>query len=388
MKITRHVRRVSREGRKSHKIDRDLSRTISTPRSALSVDELVSRLQRLLCEKELSGLTSFERDLTPGISSASGAPVDSLLGSYFSSRTKRTQADVVSMKRSPLATSLEGGIPVEFLLVDEEISTMTPPVRIYEMASYASYLPLVSVSAIEYLSKFVVSDSNMVWFAYGSEPIPWQHPIGVLYDLLSGKDDEPAKLPLSINVRFRNFPKKSILPLSHSLDAKGLMEDAVRRVFFNSLKQALKLRDLSVKRHQDMSVDEQNSLWNLVLRGGGVSDLLDSSQHKMLNDLYDPSTAKRMPIRVFRTSEQDAASKATTTIASRRFEQKPVVYDPRASLFDVLVDMGVMSEGDAVGATVQGVRFERNELGEVDCETVVSKLSYLDGFVYVVVHDS
>ena len=113
-----------------------------------------------------------------------------------------------------------------------------------------------------------MSFNLMLWaFMFGGSHIP----LGVLYDryrLAAGCDE-----PWRIYIRFQRFPVSSLLKCSTPKDSQ--------RFFFHSLKQALYLLHGSTRMFNDLTIENQRSIWNAIqisvnedfMEAGVVSEL-------------------------------------------------------------------------------------------------------------------
>jgi autophagy-related protein 5 len=100
-------------------------------------------------------------------------------------------------------------------------------------------------------------------------PLKWQHPLGLLYDTLSGAvpafiDDRDINsirttnnLPWKLELHFSNFPADILLPLD---PAGKIHYDA----YINSVKEADFLRNGSAKVMMSLGKDDSNALWRSV----------------------------------------------------------------------------------------------------------------------------
>jgi autophagy-related protein 5 len=68
---------------------------------------------------------------------------------------------------------------------------------------------------------------DIPWLEYNGEPVKWQYPVGVLYDMMVKSSEE---LPWKIHIRYKEFPKDKIL----YLDKK----EAVKAHFLSRMKEA------------------------------------------------------------------------------------------------------------------------------------------------------
>lgn len=112
------------------------------------------------------------------------------------------------------------------------------------------------------------------WFSFEGVPLKWHYPIGLLYDLFSGRNpsqaaDHPAlsdddnnkgdpSKPWNLILHFTDWPDEQLV----KLDAEGkVLHDA----FINSVKEADFLRNGTAKGIMSLSKDDSTQLWEAVL---------------------------------------------------------------------------------------------------------------------------
>ena len=130
------------------------------------------------------------------------------------------------------------------------------------------------------------SNSNEIWYEASAEPLNWQLPAGVLFDLHC--QGSAQKYPWRLTVHFQGFPSAEIV----RPDGEKVME----RHFFHSLKQGLFLEHGSSSTAMSMEATEMMRLWS-TLRS------VDGGAYNAVNKrLCRPSPAA-VPVRVaFRAS--------------------------------------------------------------------------------------
>lgn len=108
----------------------------------------------------------------------------------------------------------EGKLPVCFKLDTDEVVELQQPDGFYLMVPRLSYFPLVTDKVRKHFIKYVDKDKqdHEMWLEYNGQPIKWQYPIGVLFDLLIEQDDQ---LPWNITVHFDKFPESQIYKFSN-----------------------------------------------------------------------------------------------------------------------------------------------------------------------------
>lgn len=88
-----------------------------------------------------------------------------------------------------------------------------------------SYLPLVTAAVRTHFLPFAPAREDEMWFECDGVPLKWHLPIGVLFDLLGGRD----RAPLPLVVHFQGFPTKSLMRCKNQF--------VVRSHYFSSFKE-------------------------------------------------------------------------------------------------------------------------------------------------------
>jgi len=145
---------------------------------------------------------------------------------------------VVEPEPGVLAQVWEGAVPALVSLAPEDTKDPdSPPQPFCLFLPRNSYLPLATDKVRKYFSPHLRGEpagegQQEMWFSCNGVSLRWQHPVGVLYDLLSLQPGpEPAVLPWSLTAHFSSFPAEELLP-----SVGG--ESAVRSLLLSSLKEA------------------------------------------------------------------------------------------------------------------------------------------------------
>ncbi|KAI4128017.1 MAG: hypothetical protein LQ347_004351 [Umbilicaria vellea] len=168
-----------------------------------------------------------------------------------------------------------GSLPLEIRLSPSESRNydQTDPYLVhYPRLSYLPFLlPRLHAFFTASLITPDVSPSD-AWFSFEGVPLKWHYPVGLLYDLFSGRnpsqaagrkplsDDDPgeAPKPWTLIVHFSDWPDEQLV----KLDAEGkVLHDA----FINSVKEADFLRNGTAKGIMSLSKDDSTRLWDAVL---------------------------------------------------------------------------------------------------------------------------
>jgi autophagy-related protein 5 len=130
----------------------------------------------------------------------------------------------------------EGQIPAAVTLCSDDVTALTTPDPIYVMIPRMGYLANVVNTVIECFQDSVTQygSQNNVWFACEGQPLNWQLPAGVLYDMFCDSSAaRDANLPWKLTVHFQAFPSEVLVPCSG--------DKAFEQHYFHSLKQGLYL---------------------------------------------------------------------------------------------------------------------------------------------------
>eukprot|EP00118_Oscarella_pearsei_P026002 m.309200 g.309200 ORF g.309200 m.309200 type:complete len:270 (+) comp45777_c0_seq1:36-845(+) len=120
-----------------------------------------------------------------------------------------------------------GRIPVCFRLDSHELSSIEEPEPYFLLLPRMSYLPLVTDKVKLHFQKTVSQEEgDEMWFEYDDQPLKWQHPIGVLFDL----HGNPDQVPWNVTVHFKRFPEDELIRCPG--------EEAVESLFMSTVKEA------------------------------------------------------------------------------------------------------------------------------------------------------
>eukprot|EP01112_Ceratiomyxa_fruticulosa_P016780 TRINITY_DN5116_c0_g1_i3.p1 TRINITY_DN5116_c0_g1~~TRINITY_DN5116_c0_g1_i3.p1 ORF type:complete len:373 (-),score=78.06 TRINITY_DN5116_c0_g1_i3:79-1197(-) len=155
-------------------------------------------------------------------------------------------------------TIWEGAIPIEFNLNKDEITTMTPPLPFYALASRNSYITILSNTVKDHFSNAAPAVVDEIWFDYKGIPLKWHYPVGVLYDLLVGgsllSSGKKTELPWPLTIHFQGFPANAILRCPN--------EETIRQHYNNVLKEANHIKHGDNNKVNRLSLQDSNDLWD------------------------------------------------------------------------------------------------------------------------------
>ncbi|CAL8471512.1 g11054 [Coccomyxa elongata] len=193
---------------------------------------------------------------------------------------------MVASEKAIKEANWAGQIPLKLVLASNEITSLDTPSPLYALAFRLGYLPTVAAQALEFFQEVLPPGSNTPWFEYKRIPLPWQIPVGVLYDLLASENEQPWHL----TVHFRSFPSDTLLRWDGDI--------TLRAAFFNSLKEAAYICQGSARSVMDMALQAQNDLWSAVTAG-------DAEQYASISSSLNMSPKARgerrpsVPLRLY-----------------------------------------------------------------------------------------
>jgi len=190
-----------------------------------------------------------------------------------------------------LAEAWKGHIPTVFTLAPDEVATLEKPRPFHACLPRQALLPLAIDAARAHFEKFAPPIGGEMWFEYADEPLRWQLPVGVLFDLMVGEDDGEA-LPWEVTVHFQRFPQEAVLR------ATGTEAEAV---LLNALKESCWLRCGSAMPAMTLTPDKQSCLAAAIRDSdvGGfteVRELIDAGCAAQLE--ANSRAVRHVPVRV------------------------------------------------------------------------------------------
>jgi autophagy-related protein 5 len=155
------------------------------------------------------------------------------------------------------------------------------------MLPRCSYLHVAAATEVrQYFAQYSVQVEDELWFEHDGRPLKWHYPIGVLFDQCQavrnhavaigrtlGQAPPPPSsaapsvmlmspsanaLPWAVTVQFLRFPDKML--------QRNASSDAVKFVFYHSLRQSLCLQYGDCKRLVDRSKIDQVQLWEGLMK--------------------------------------------------------------------------------------------------------------------------
>jgi len=253
-----------------------------------------------------------------------------------------------------------GRIPTVFSLSFDEYDSEESPDPCYIMLPRMSYLPLATDKVKKHFSGYNCEEGHM-WFSFNGSPLKWHHPIGLLFDVLSGGPESDDSLPWSLTVHFTKFPTDLLLPC-HT-------REQIETVFMSSLKEADQLKH-SGKVVSMMQKKDHNQLWL-----GLSSDKFDqfwAINRKFMEPLPGEESFKHIPIRFYIGGNDNSLS---------------------SSILQKLVTCGSQTQPKLLGDLVQEMEWENAKLViqgvqpdmQVPLEWLARHLAYPDNFLHIAV---
>lgn len=191
------------------------------------------------------------------------------------------------MDKEVLREIWQGQLPLCFKLHSDDVIGMHRPEPYYMMVPRITYFPLVLDRALKYFNRFIdqtkESSNNDIWLDYDGQPIKWQHPIGLSWDLLGSSYDLPWRLIL----HFSDFPSKELVRCN--------TKSSIETNFISSIKEAdtLKHKGTVIK---NMVKKDQNQLWSSL-----VNEKFDQfwQINKRLMERTDNELFRYIPFRLY-----------------------------------------------------------------------------------------
>lgn len=277
-----------------------------------------------------------------------------------------------------------GRLLLRIRLAADEVASLKEPSPIFCCAARISYLPFLFNDVYEHFQTFLppkLGQPNYeVWVDYNNVPLKWQYPLGVLCDVLVGKD---VPTPLDLAVHFRSCPTKEVMPYYCIAD--------LQRVFMNSFRQAVYLNHRSAAPFMRLQKAPQTQLWESIARSSLESDYSDVQRQLLCKNLASCSSlALRIHLQAAGTHEvvlhpAPALQKdgSPQTLFGFLLEVLPPLFP----------DVGAAAGAGAVGTDMAKLLYEGVEVLTqglaIPLETPLYWLAlhaaYLDQFVHIVV---
>jgi len=170
-----------------------------------------------------------------------------------------------SVVNSPLPALIEedarrqlcgGRLLLRIRLACDEIASLKEPPPLFSLAPRLAYLPFLFNDVYEHFKPSLpprMGQSYEIWFDYNNVPLRWHYPLGVLCDVLVGRE---VPTPLDVTVHFRNYLSKELLPFSGIGD--------LQRAVMNSFRQAVFLQQGSAAPFMKLPKQQQTQLWDAI----------------------------------------------------------------------------------------------------------------------------
>ncbi|XP_021948161.1 autophagy protein 5 isoform X1 [Folsomia candida] len=259
--------------------------------------------------------------------------------------------------REVLREIWDSKLPVSFALAEEEVYTVKPPEPYYLMVPRLLYFPLVTDKVRRHFAQHVNPEiaNNEMWLEYNGQPIKWNHPIGLWFDLFSD-----GILPWSISIHFDKFPEQNV--------CRCPCKDAIRSQFMSVLKEADALKHKG-QVINSMQEKDHNQLWL-----GFQNDKFDQfwGVNKRLMESPAGEGFRNIPIRCY-TPEKFAMQRLV----------KPVddANNSWTSLHDALIEFFPDFDASKVRILIHGIEPPLNS----PIQWLSEHLSYPDNFLHVVI---
>lgn len=190
------------------------------------------------------------------------------------------------MDKEVLRDIWQGELPLCFKLHPDDVCGMHRPEPYYMMVPRITYFPIVLDRVVKYFNRFMDNDKHSnddMWLDYDGQPIKWQHPIGLSWDLFGSS----YELPWRLIIHFSDFPSKDLV----RCNTKG----SIKTNFMSSIKEAdaLKHKGSVIK---NMLEKDQNQLWSSL-----VNNKFDQfcTINKRLMEKLDNELFRYIPYRLY-----------------------------------------------------------------------------------------
>lgn len=190
------------------------------------------------------------------------------------------------MDKEVLREIWHGQLPLCFKLHPDDVSGRHLPEPYYMMVPRVTYFPLVLDRVVKYFNRFADQSKEVVtdmWLDYDGQPLKWQHPIGLSWDLFGSNYELPWRLML----HFSNFPTQELVRCN--------TKSSIETNFMSSIKEAdtLKHKGAVIK---NMVKKDHNQLWSSL-----VNDKFEQfwSINKKLMDRTDNELFRFIPFKLY-----------------------------------------------------------------------------------------
>jgi len=133
-----------------------------------------------------------------------------------------------------------------------EVTTLQAPPQYHMCIPRQSLLPFVTKEVYEHFLPYAPPLSNEMWVEHNGDPLRWQLPAGVLFDILVG-EEASEHLPWSLTVRFQGFPADTLLRASAEA-AEGVLLNALKESCFLACGSSLPAMKLSSEAQQQLAL--------------------------------------------------------------------------------------------------------------------------------------
>ncbi|GMH44273.1 hypothetical protein BSKO_12207 [Bryopsis sp. KO-2023] len=197
-----------------------------------------------------------------------------------------------------LMKTWESKISIRISLAANDVSCPNLPLPMMVMLPRYGFLQTVADKAFQSFERALISKHDYTpYFEYNGLPLPWQVPLGSLYDLLA--DDQS---PWRLIIRFPSAMPPALLPWIRSDSEKNFDLGPLRSVLFSSLKEAAFIcRGVDGSNDMNMmEVGKRDSLWESVVKvdWAGYNNWIESMDMNPLNRRAQEALP-RIPIRIF-----------------------------------------------------------------------------------------
>lgn len=243
-------------------------------------------------------------------------------------------------------------------------------IRVPRETYLVNYMPFIWNKIKSFLSFDPLTDSEKYfWFEHNKTPIPWNYPVGVLFDCLAGKSatfttsfENQVKDVLTflrIHLVMGDSLPPTIIPIASS-------KTQAEKFWFHQWKQVCFILNGSLKAIMSLSVNEARKFWGSVITRN-FQDFIE------ISNKISSSRPRHIPliIQTSRTSGTFRISQPTISMTG----VNPTLKDIEGDILDVKEGIN----GNDVMVICQGIEIPWHMV----LYDLYSKLRSFDGFLYI-----
>lgn len=169
-----------------------------------------------------------------------------------------------------------GQLVLRIRLASDEVASLKEPAPLFCLASRLAYPPFLFNDVYEHFKLCLpprmgqsYEISSLMWFDYNNVALRWHYPLGVLCDVLVGRE---VPNPWDLTVHFRGTSSKELLPFT------GLGD--LQKTVMSAFRQAVFLQQGSAAPFMKLPKQQQQQLWDSIK--GTNLEAYDEVQRQLL----------------------------------------------------------------------------------------------------------